>query len=234
MKKNILCITDTLNDFKEITKGHDVYFFPIKQLKPSEHHLSLFESAFKKLSMQLDLSQIDLILAEYIESLPIVYFIRHAGYYCPAIFIPHTNAYPFTILSYFILLKYYAHTEDLILCGSEQAAFVYRKTLNINATNIATFGIQKDFKPLNQVLCRKELQLEIDKKILLYTGRFMNDKGLETLLSIYSTLLKRKQNLQLIISTSHIDPTYYNALAPYTKDTIIFYRLERDKLVKTL
>lgn len=232
MKKNILCITDTLNEFKEITRGHDVYFFPIKQLTPSEHHFSLFESAFKKLSKQLDLNQIDLIFAEYIESLPIVYFIRRAGYYCPVIFIPHTNAYPLIILIYFILLKFYRHTEDLILCGSEQAAFAYKKILNINATNIATFGIKKDFKPLSQVLCRKELKLVIDKKILLYTGRFMNDKGLETLLSIYSSLLKQKQNIQLIISTSHIDPAYYNTLAPYTKDVIIFYRLARDKLVK--
>ncbi|MEN9916211.1 MAG: hypothetical protein RLY40_143 [Pseudomonadota bacterium] len=129
MKKNILCITDTLNDFKDITKGHNVYFFPIKQLLPSEHHFPLFESAFEKLAKQLDLSQIDLILAEYIESLPIVYFIRREGYYCPAIFIPHTNAYPLIILIYFILLKCYMHTEDLILCKSEQAAFAYKKIL---------------------------------------------------------------------------------------------------------
>lgn len=125
MKKNILCITDTLNDFKEITKGHDIYFFPIKQLKPSEHNFPLFESAFQKLSKSLDLSQIDLILGEYIEALPIIYFIRRAGYYCPAMLIPHTNAYPLNILIYFILLKCNAHTEDIILCGSEQAAFAF-------------------------------------------------------------------------------------------------------------
>lgn len=234
MKKNILCITDTLNDFKEITKGHDIYFFPIKQLKPSEHNFPLFESAFQKLSKSLDLSQIDLILAEYIEALPIIYFIRRAGYYCPAMLIPHTNAYPLNILIYFILLKCYAHTEDIILCGSEQAAFAFKKIVGINAKNIATFGIKSDFIPLNRALCKEELQLPKDKKILLYTGRFMNDKGLETLLAIYLMLLKQKQKVQLIVSTSHIDPIYYNRLAPYTKEVIIFYRLARDKLVQHL
>ncbi|MFZ0218852.1 MAG: glycosyltransferase family 4 protein [Candidatus Aquirickettsiella sp.] len=232
MKKNILCITDTLNDFKEITQGHAVYFFPIKQLRPSEHNFSFFESSFKKLSNQLDLSQIDLILAEYIEALPLIYFIRCAGFYCPSILIPHTNAYPLTILIYFILLRCYSHAEDIILCGSEQAAVAYKKIVAINAKNIATFGIKRDFKPLNKASCREELQLSKDKKILLYTGRFMNDKGLETLLSIYSTLLKQKQNVQLIISTSHIDPVYYNALAHYTQNVIIYYRLARDKLIK--
>jgi|GEM_PF-2155194 len=232
MKKNILCITDTLNDFKEITKGHDIYFFPIKQLKPSEHNFPFFESAFQKLSKSLDLSQIDLILGEYIEALPIIYFIRRAGYYCPAILIPHTNAYPLNILIYFILLKCYAHTEDIILCGSEQAAFAFKKIVGINAKNIATFGIKSDFIPLNRTLCKEGLQLPKDKKILLYTGRFMNDKGLETLLAIYLMLLKQKQKVQLIVSTSHIDPNYYNRLAPYTKEVIIFYRLVRDKLVQ--
>ncbi|WP_342146993.1 glycosyltransferase family 4 protein [Rickettsiella endosymbiont of Aleochara curtula] len=230
--KNILCITDTLNDFKEITKEHATYFFPIKQLRPSEHNFSLFESAFKKLSNQLDLNQIDLILAEYIEALPLIYFIRRAGFYCPSILIPHTNAYPLDILIYFILLRSYPHSEDIILCGSEHAAVAYKKIVDINAKNIATFGIKKDFKPLNRSLCREELQLSKEKKIMLYTGRFMNDKGLETLLAIYSSLLKQKQNVQLIISTSHIDPNYYNTLAHSTKDVIIFYRLERDKLVK--
>jgi glycosyltransferase involved in cell wall biosynthesis len=231
--KNILCITDTLNDFKEINQGHAVYFFPIAQLKPSQHSFSLFESAFEKLSKQLDLKQIDLIIAEYVEALPLVYFIRRAGFYCPAVLIPHTNAYPLNILIYFILLKCYAHVEDIILCGSENAVVAYKKMLGMNAKNIATFGIKKDFVPLDRAYCRNELQLKKNKKILLFTGRFMNDKGLETLFAIYSSLLKcSAQALQLVISTSHIDPIYYNALAPHTQNAIIFYRLTREALVK--
>lgn len=231
--KNILCITDTLNDFKQISQGHAVYFFPITQLKPSQHSFSLFQSGFENLSKQLDLKQIDLIIAEYVEALPLVYFIRRAGFYCPAVLIPHTNAYPLNILIYFILLKCYAHVEDIILCGSENAVVAYKKMLGINAKNIATFGIKKDFVPLDRACCRKELRLTENKKILLFTGRFMNDKGLETLLSIYSSLLKcTDQSIQLIISTSHIDPIYYNALAHQTKEVIIFYRLTREALVK--
>ncbi|MFM2322875.1 MAG: hypothetical protein RLZZ225_1028 [Pseudomonadota bacterium] len=231
--KNILCITDTLNDFKEISQGHAVYFFPIKQLKPSQHSFSLFEAAFANLSKQLDLKQIDLIIAEYVEALPLVYFIRRAGFYCPAVLIPHTNAYPFNILIYFILLKCYAHVEDIILCGSENAVVAYKKMLGMKAKNIATFGIKRDFVPLDRADCRNELQLKKNKKILLFTGRFMNDKGLETLLAIYSSLLQcSDQALQLIISTSHIDPIYYNALAPHSQDVIIFYRLTREALIK--
>ncbi len=231
--KNILCITDTLNDFKEISKGHAVYFFPITQLEPSRHSFSLFESGFEYLSKQIDLQQIDLIIAEYVEALPLVYFIRRAGFYCPAILIPHTNAYPLNILSYFILLKCYAHVEDIILCGSENAAVAYKKMLGINAKNIATFGIKKDFVPLDRDYCRNELQLKKNKKILLFTGRFMNDKGLETLLSIYSSLSKCSDHaIQLIISTSHIDPVYYNALAHHTQNVIVFYRLSLEALIK--
>ncbi len=105
--------------------------------------------------------------------------------------------------------------------------------LNIEAKAIATFGIKSYFKPLDRDCCRHALRLPKTKKLLLFTGRFMNDKGLETLLSIYSSLLQHTgQSLQLVISTSHIDPPYYNALVHQTQNTIIYYRLSRDHLIK--
>src|SRR5581483_6836653 len=99
-----------------------VLFFPIEQLDPGQHSFPFFHHIFEQLEEQTALSEIDLVIAEYIEAVPLVYLMRKRGHYCPAIFIPHTNAYPFNIFFYFLLISHYAHPGDRILCGSMQAA----------------------------------------------------------------------------------------------------------------
>lgn len=228
--KTILCLSDSLNDIKNFTKGNTLLFFQIEQLDPNDHSFPFFENIYQKLKNSTDLSKVDLIIAEYIEAIPLIYFMRKDGFFSPAIFIPHTNAYPFNIFFYFLLISHFSHPEDCILCGSMQAAKGYTKLININALPICTFGIKNIYQLGDKSLARKNLGLEADWKYLLYTGRFMNDKGLLQLIEVYDKIRNKVQNVRLILCLNHIDTDYYNRLAPRLRDCTLFYRLNNEKM----
>lgn len=229
--KNVLCISDSSDDVANFVKNARVFFFQIMQLEPEEHSLPFFQNVFAKLEQSVDLSKVDLVIAEYIEAIPLVYFMRKKGHFCPVIFIPHTNPYPLNILIYFLLVSIHSHPDDLILCGSEQAANGYMKLVNIKALPICTFGIKNFYKKGSKEFARSQLGFPQDKKILLYTGRFMNDKGISQLLSSYEEIKKKEGNVSLILSITHIDPDYFNSLASRMGDVILFYRLEHEKMI---
>lgn len=228
--KNILCLTDTPNDIKNFIRDANVFFFQIEQLDPENHSFPFFKEIYQKLKESVDLSKIDLIVAEYIEALPLVYYMRKEGFFCPSIFIPHTNAYPFNILFYFLLVSHYSHPKDLVLCGSKQAAKGYEHFVKIHSQPICTFGIKNDYRRGDKKKARNCLGLPLDEKLLLYTGRFMNDKGLIQLLDVYEGIKKRIKNVLLVLSVNHIDIAYYNKLAPRLRDTILFYRLDHQEM----
>ena len=81
--KNILCLTDSLDNISNFVKHAQVFFFQIEQLEPEDHNFAFFRHIFEKLKSSVDFSKIDLIIAEYIEALPLVYFMRKEGFYCP-------------------------------------------------------------------------------------------------------------------------------------------------------
>lgn len=229
--KNILCLSDSLEDVNNFTKSYNVWLYKIEQIPPSAHNMKTFASMYKDMSGNIDLSKIDLVIAEYIESLPLLFFMRKHGYNCPAIMIPHTNPYPLNILIYFLLLKVLSNQHDIILCGSQNAALAYESVVKIPAKNVCTFGIKNIYYKKDQSHSRVLLNLPLTGKILLYTGRLMNDKGINNLLAVYSDLKKEFHDLQLVLSVSNIDPFYYNQIASLFKDVILFYRLERTKLL---
>lgn len=227
---NILCLSDSTRDVDKFTKKHDLYFYPIEQMPPSSHSFDYFNQLFIDLNEQVELSTIDLIIAEYVESLPILFFIRKSGHFCPAILIPHTNPYPLDYLTYFLLISTYSHRDDIILCGSLNAVKAYEKIVRIRSMNITTFGIQSDYRIFDKQLARQNLGLSLSEKLLLYTGRIMNDKGIRQLLRSVKALKKRMPDVRLMVSTTIIDSHYYNALASDFVDVILFYRLAREQL----
>lgn len=227
---NILSLSDSLTDIKNFVKDANLYFFQIEQLDPDEHSFDNFRDIYFKLRKSVDLSTIDLIIAEYVEAIPLVYFMRKDGFFCPSIFIPHTNAYPLNILFYFLLVSHFSHPNDVILCGSMQAAKGYTQLLGIRALPLCTFGIRNSYQPGDKFLARTKLGLPQEDKLLLYTGRFMNDKGLVQLLDVYERVRERIGNVSLILSVNHIDPVYYNQLAPRLRNSILFYRLRPDEI----
>lgn len=229
--KTVLCLTDTLDDVKNFIRGAQLLFFPIEQLDPDEHRFEAFQEIYHKLSESCDLASVDLIIAEFVEAIPLVYFMRKEGFYAPAIFIPHTNAYPLNLLFYFLLVSHFSHPDDLVLCGSKQAAIGYEQITRIKALPITTFGIKSDYEKGDKKKARKQLGLSPESKYLLYTGRFMNDKGIESLLDIYERVRSHLPETTLLLSITHIDPAYFNHLASRLKETIIFYRLEKEQMV---
>lgn len=228
----ILCISDVMDDVDLFTKEHELFLFKIKQWPPSEHSFNRFQELYNILCKQIDLSSIDLIFAEYVESLPLLYFIRKNGFFCPAIMVPHTNPYPLNILFYFILISTLSHPNDVILCGSENAKVAYEKIVSISAENICTFGIKSLFKPMNKQRCREELNLCLDKRYVLYTGRIMNDKGLTELVEAIDLIRQKIKDVVLIISATHIDHYYYNNIATKLLNSILFYRIDKNTLTK--
>lgn len=231
MKKTILCLSETEDNVLNFVKNAQFLFFQMEPLDPEAHSFGFFEEIYQNLKKSTDLSKVDLVIAENIEAIPLVYFMRKDGFFCPAIFIPHTNAYPLNILFYFLLVSSYAHPADVVLCGSKQAAVGYEKFVTITALPTCTFGIKSAYVKRDKLEARKELGLPADKKICLYTGRFMNDKGLVQLLDVYEGIKKRIDNVVLVLSITHIDPIYFNMLAARMQDAILFYRLENSQMV---
>jgi len=68
--------------------------------------------------------------------------------------------------------------------------------------------------------------------LLLYTGRLMDDKGIRELANVVDRVRKSILNALLVVATTHIAPDYYNSLAASLSEAIIFYRLERTRLVQ--
>ena len=231
--KRILCLSDAMEDMQHFTQDYQVDFFEIEQISPVEYTEIYFKELYGTLKSDVDLSAIDLIVAEYVESLILVNLLRVDGFICPAIFIPHTNPYPLDIFCYFLLNRLLSHPEDLVLCGSNNAAQAYRRLLGINAKSICTFGM-KDLHSnrIDKATAREHLGLPMNEELLLYTGRLMEDKGINELCEAIALVRIERPNVRLVISATHIESGYYNLIAPKLKDAILFYRLRREDLVR--
>ncbi|MDA3643109.1 glycosyltransferase family 4 protein [Saccharopolyspora indica] len=227
----VLALTDAPDDVERFCRGRELMLFRIGQLLPEQHDFTAFEQQYQKLKSACDLSTIDLVIAEYIEALPLLYFMRRDGYHCPALMIPHTNPYPLNILFYFLLIAQHPHPGDLVICGSANAASAYRHITGIPAANICTFGIKNIYRPGDRDRARSNLGLPADRPILLYTGRFMNDKGLAPLLAGYHRLRAADPELLLVMSTTHLDTRYHNQLAAQLEHVVRFQRLDRAQTV---
>lgn len=229
--KTVLCLSDSTDDLFKFVKNANLLFFQIEQVDPEEHKFTFFQEIYTKLKGSTDLSKVDLIIADYVESIPLVYFMRKEGHFCPVIFIPHSNPYPLNLLFYFLLMSQFPHPDDVVLCGSMQAVKGYSHLVKMKALPICTFGIKSAYEKSNKQHAREILGLPANKKILLYTGRFMNDKGLIPLLDAYDIIKERIKNTVLVMSVNHIDPAYFNMLAGRLENVILFYRLEKEKMI---
>ncbi|MGX8904234.1 glycosyltransferase family 4 protein [Streptomyces netropsis] len=225
----VLALTDSAEDIKNFCEEADTHFFALHPLPAAEHTYEGFAQTYRRLKASCDLSSIDVVVAEYVESIPLLYFMRRDGYHCPALMIPHTNPYPFDILFFFLLVAEHSHPGDLVICGSQNAARAYAHITGMAAKNICTFGIKNVYGKQDKRECRERLGLPQDRRILLYTGRFMNDKGLKPLLGGYRRLREQEPDALLVMSVTHIDPPYYNRLAPQMTDVILFHRLEKER-----
>ncbi|MET7640015.1 glycosyltransferase family 4 protein [Streptomyces sp. NPDC005438] len=223
----ILALTDSSDDIRNFCEEADTLFFRLHPLPPTEHTYERFYEMYRALKSSCDLSIVDVVIAEYVEAVPLVYFMRRDGYNAPALMIPHSNPYPLNLLFYFLLVAELSHPQDLVICGSENAVRAYEHLTGIPAANICTFGIKDVYGRQDRSECRQLLGLPQDRQILLYTGRFMNDKGLGALLSGYHLLRKDNPSALLVMSVTHIDPPYYNRLAAQMEDVLLFHRLEK-------
>jgi glycosyltransferase involved in cell wall biosynthesis len=67
-------------------------------------------------------------------------------------------------------------------------------------------------------------------RILLYTGRLMDDKGIRELIEVVALVRQTLPEVRLVLSSTHIAPAYYNSLAAGLQDAVLFYRLERTRM----
>lgn len=232
-QKKILCLSDAQEDALQFSRGHELVFFEIQQMSPLDHSAELFRAQFQRLQSTVDLRSIRLVFAEYTEALPLVRLMREAGFHCPAIFVPHTNPYPLDTLSLFLLQVALPHAGDLVLCGSENAAQAYRGVTGLDARSICTFGIKDaHLERCDRTSAREALELPLEVPLLLYTGRLMDDKGIRELVEVASRIRMAVPGARLVLSTTHITPSYYNSLAASLAGAVLFYRLDRQQLVR--
>lgn len=225
--KRVLALTDAPDDVRIFCQDSELLLFRIEQMPANQHSFAFFEQVYRKLRESCDLSSVDLVIAEYTESLPLLYLMRRDGFSCPALIIPHTNPYPLNILCHLLLVAETAHPGDLVICGSTNAATAYERVAGIPARNICTFGIKNIYRPGDQAAAREHLGLPAGRPILLYTGRFMTDKGIGPLLAAYHRLRSHTPEALLVMSMTHVDTVLYNQLAAQLEHVVQFQRLDR-------
>ena len=229
----VLCLSDAMEDIAQFTQGWPVEFFAISQRNPMDYGKDLFHRQYQDLRQRVDLGRIRLVIAEYIEALPLVHLLRRDGCRCPAIFIPHANAFPLDNLALFLLQAATPHADDVVLCGSDQAVRGYRRLAGLAAQSICTFGIREAHRQrLDRQVCRAVLGLPDAVPLLLYTGRLMEDKGIRELVQVVDLVRQERPEARLVLSTTHLTPWYFNELAGKLADAILFYRLDRQRLVQ--
>ena len=229
----ILCLSDTMEDITRFTQGWPVDFFAISQRNPMDYGGDVFHRQYQNLRQQVDLGRIRLVIAEYIEALPLVHLLRRAGYRCPAIFVPHSNAFPLDNLALFLLQTTTPHADDVVLCGSDHAVRGYGRLVGLAAKSICTFGIREVHRErLDPKVCRAALNLPDATPLLLYTGRLMEDKGIRELIQVVALVRQERPEARLVLATTHLTPWYFNELAGGLAGAILFYRLDRQCLVQ--
>lgn len=226
----VLCLTNSDRDVLQMKGDHSMVWFRIEPVLPSRHSAELHNQVFARLAEAVDLNSIDVVFAEFVEAIPIVYLMRRAGYCPPAIFVPHTNPYPIDILLYFLAARSVECEGDIVVCGSQFAVSAYERLTGIRAAPIGTFGISPLFQPRPAADCRAILQLPRDEPIIVYTGRFARDKGIRALLDGWDAWRSRGGKGQLVICSSRLEDEYFNLLAPRLRETIFFHRLSIDAL----
>jgi glycosyltransferase involved in cell wall biosynthesis len=84
---------------------------------------------------------------------------------------------------------------DIIVCVSNEIKNEINELIEIDV-NLILNGIDNNiFKPLNKEKCRKELKLNKDELILIYTGRLIKEKGPLMLLEAFSEIKNKKLRL---------------------------------------
>lgn len=226
----LLSIAYSKKEINEILNIYDNYFFDIRTNSPLKIDKNYCDVFFKQIESTLDLRKVKLCLVEGMEAIYILYLIRKNGYIFPAIIIPHCNPYPFDNFLRILLLKYYHHPNDTILSGSNHSANIYYSLTGITSLPIYTFGIDNVFTQLDKKKCKSKFNLSLNDKFIIYTGRLMPDKNIDSLLDVYFLIKKKIQNVKLIIAVNHINYDYLNKLRNKFKDLELFYGLNSDEL----
>jgi len=96
---------------------------------------------------------------------------------------------------------------------------------------IQTVGVDfNKFKPLDKNRCRKEFNLPLDKKLLLYIGRLYKLKGIHLILPLIEKL--RKRNIELVVVGADPNQELYDEFRK--KNVIIFGRMPHHQIPKIL
>jgi glycosyltransferase involved in cell wall biosynthesis len=104
-----------------------------------------------------------------------------------------------------MLLKNVDHF--FVLTGSELS--ILGSFLPRDRITQQTMGVDFDhFRPIDKTIARNKLGLGLDKRVLLYVGKFYQLKGVDLVLKAF-TQLKEKYDLDLmLVGGSHSDPLY--------------------------
>jgi len=188
-----------------------------------------FQKKYHEILASCNLDDVQLILAEHIDSLGILILMRLDGYRIPAHIFPHINAFPLEVLTLFSIFRALGHEEDIVVCGCTNTAKRYQAVLGVQTLAIPTFGISDDFYPMDSRWCRKKLHIPQHEKILLFTGRFAKDKAIPQLLRVYQQL-KSSYPLRLVLILSAFERPLWNRTQNLLSDVHIIHSASIEEL----
>jgi glycosyltransferase involved in cell wall biosynthesis len=160
------------------------------------------------------------------ENIPILYQQRGGAF---AIFdYKHRRKIPTTLLTYkkqIEIMKYISHYMSI----SRVEYDFLKNDLKINDVSLFIEGTDFDyFVPGDKVAMRKKLNLPLDKKIIIFVGRFDAVNGADNLLKLFKRLKDNNQNVQvLMIGGYKHNPSYKMAV---DSGAIVIERIHEPKL----
>ena len=156
----------------------------------------------------------------------------------PAVIIPTFNPFPANFVIPHLMLSELRTNHDIRVVGCDLSKRIF-KLLGCDTIKLPTWGVDTSrFKPLNQNVkneIRSDLGIPLNHKILLYTGRLVEEKNVDMLLEIFQDLKSKNPEMSLVICANFWSDKYYQLLkeqAESISDVLFLEKLRQDKTVR--
>jgi glycosyltransferase involved in cell wall biosynthesis len=138
---------------------------------------------------------------------PIV--IQHHGCSSPIV-IFQKKKNPLYLLAYYLIDKPTLKYVDYLFVIAKGEMEFLSHIVDLSRLTLQGIGVDfEEFKPMDKIEARKKLNISLDKKVMLYVGKYYKLKGVDVILKAFKKL-KEKYDVELILIGGRSYDEFYN------------------------